>query len=92
MTASGSGRGTGTLAEEVARLIEAICLMAGLRQLRPEVVEHLAAAGEELLAAAREFVASSSGPNGSAAPDGGPGDEPDGDVRPARTVERIELD
>jgi len=29
--------------------------MGVLRDLRPEVVEHLAAAGEELLAAAREF-------------------------------------
>jgi hypothetical protein len=34
-------------------------LLAGLREVRPEVVDHLAAAAEELLAAVREFVAPS---------------------------------
>lgn len=39
--------------------------MAALRDLRPEVVDHLAAAGEELLAAAREFsTPEASGPSG----------------------------
>jgi hypothetical protein len=39
-----------------------ICrLIAMIRQLRPEVLTHLTAAGEELLAAAREFAASGTG-------------------------------
>jgi hypothetical protein len=82
-------------------------LIAAVRQLRPEVLAHLAAAGEELLAAAREFAASTgpAGPPSSSAsapapePSSGPGSSsglPTGSqprVRPpVRQPERIELD
>jgi hypothetical protein len=54
-----------------------ICrLLATLRELHPEIVEHLAAAAEELLAAVREFAgASRPSPRRDDAAFGGAGDD-----------------
>jgi hypothetical protein len=48
-------------------------VIAGVRHLRPEVLAHLVAAGEELLAAARELAASTPSPAASTSPGSGPG-------------------
>jgi hypothetical protein len=76
-------------------------LIAGVRGLRPEVLAHLVAAGEELLAAAREFATPAAAPAGTMPPGssraGSPraGSPPRGDDAPrpsARTPEPIDLD
>ncbi|MFZ0159679.1 MAG: hypothetical protein WAL50_11670 [Kineosporiaceae bacterium] len=62
-----------------------VCQLLGvLRQVRPEVVEHLSTAMSELALAVRELL----GPPPADAP---PPDEPDRPAPPEQTVERIEI-
>jgi hypothetical protein len=101
---SGEGRSSWAEAGGAAecRACPVCRLVAAVRHLRPEVLAHLVAAGEELLAAARELAASTAPagpPPSSSSPSSGP--EPSAGFSagsrpparpPARRPERIELD
>ena len=97
-TAGSGPESWGVVGESAECRVCPVCrLIAGVRQLRPEVLAHLVAAGEELLAAAREFAAPGASGAAGARPGAGSASEaptapPGSGAAPSRLPERIELD
>ena len=97
---SGGEPGTGAGGGPECRGCPVCRLVGAVRTVRPEVIDRLVAAGvaagaavgEELLAVAREFAASTEPDAPPRAGREGGTDGPRGASRPARTVQRIELE